>query len=67
MEKNKLVGVITGSDLLDFFHREKKDLNTANKRSNLTRLLEEKVPRRILYLLRQAGKRICKGSSLGNR
>ena len=56
MEKNKLVGVITGSDLLDFFHREKKDLNTANKRRNLTRLLEEKVPRRILYLLRQAGK-----------
>ncbi|MEA3485822.1 MAG: CBS domain-containing protein, partial [Candidatus Aerophobetes bacterium] len=55
LKEEKLVGVVTGPDLLNVFHRERKSLNPNKTRNNLTHLLEKKVPRRILHLLRRTG------------
>jgi len=55
LKEDKLVGVVTGADLLSVFHRQRKGLNVDKVRNNLTHLLEEKVPKRVLHLVRRAG------------
>ncbi|KKL90462.1 hypothetical protein LCGC14_1904460, partial [marine sediment metagenome] len=55
LEEDKLVGIITGSDLLDAFHQRREDSREENLRS-LKDLLEKKVPEKIQRLLWQAGK-----------
>ena len=55
MEEDRLVGIITGSDLLDAFHRKEEGLKKEKNWHNLKALLEEKVPKKIRKLLWQAG------------
>ena len=55
LEEDKLVGIITGSDLLDAFHQRREDSLEENLGS-LKDLLEKKVPEKIQRLLWQAGK-----------
>lgn len=55
LEKDKLVGVIRGSDLLDAFHQKTEHLPEENPHS-LKSLLEKRVPQKIQRLLWQAGR-----------
>jgi len=55
LEEDKLVGIITGSDLLDAFHQRREDSREENLGS-LKDLLEKRVSEKIQRLLWQAGK-----------
>ena len=55
MKEGRLVGIITGSDLLDAFHKKEEGLKKEKNQHNLKALLEEKVPKKIQKLLWQAG------------
>jgi len=55
MEDDRILGVLTGSDLLEAFHRG-KEKGAGEKLVSLEQLLKERVPARIRHLMRQAGK-----------
>jgi len=65
LDKDKLVGMITGSDLLNAFHRETENSKEEN-RHNLKNLLKKKVPEKVQKLLRQAAK-LCPPPPKGER
>ena len=56
MEEEKLVGIITGSDLLEAFHGRKKNLGEGKNQENLIKLLEARIPKRVHRILQQAGR-----------
>ena len=55
MEGEKLVGILTGSDLLEAFHGRKKNLRVSKNKENLKNSLETRVPKKVHRILRQAG------------
>ncbi len=56
MEEEKLVGIITGSDLLEALHGRKKNLGEGKNQENLIKLLEARIPKRVHRILQQAGR-----------
>ncbi len=56
MEGEKLVGIITGSDLLGAFHGRKKNVREDKNKESLKNLLKARVPQRVHQILRQAGR-----------
>ena len=56
MEGKRLVGIITGSDLLEAFHGRKKNQRVGKNKESLINLLEARVPKRVHRILRQAGR-----------
>ncbi|MFQ5834725.1 MAG: CBS domain-containing protein [bacterium] len=56
MEGEKLVGIITGSDLLEAFHGKKKNLRVGKNRETIKNLLETRIPKRVHRILQQAGR-----------
>ncbi|MFQ6066876.1 MAG: CBS domain-containing protein, partial [bacterium] len=56
LEGEKLVGIITGSDLLEAFHGRKKSLRVGKNKEDLKNLLEARIPKRVHRILRQAGR-----------
>jgi len=55
LEGNEIVGILSGSDLLEAFHPGGKSSRRNEELVNLEGLLKERVPERIQRLMRQAG------------
>ena len=54
--ENRFVGVLSGPDLLNAFHSQKKDLREYGEEDNLEKLLKEIIPPKIQNLLKRAGR-----------
>ncbi|MEA1963852.1 MAG: CBS domain-containing protein, partial [Candidatus Aerophobetes bacterium] len=54
--EDRFAGVLSGPDLLNAFHFQKKDLREYEEEDNLEKLLKEMAPPKIQDLLRRAGR-----------